>query len=147
MHVLALLLGLLVQTDGGPPELPPGVEDFMRQIDQGCRVVVGPHGVRLMVCPQHGDRVETQPACPHQNDCLIRRYRHRLADRRINGDAGPCVCRGHGGFDLAWIDQMARMRGDDMSTIAAVLINSQAARGRYAHIVFLGQAGLARPAA
>ena len=95
---------------------------------------------------QHGDRVQPQPAGADQHDRLVRRHRHRLADRRIDGDAGAGVGRGHGGIERAGIDQVARMRRDDVRAVAAVLVHAEAAR-REAHVVLLRQALLAGAAA
>ena len=43
--------------------------------------------------------VQAQPAGADQHDRLVRRHRHRLADRRIDGDARAGVGRGHRGIE------------------------------------------------
>ena len=87
------------------------------------------------------------PPAPDQHDRLRRRQRHRLLDGGIDGDAGAGIGRGHGGIEAAGIDQMPRMRRNDVGAVAAVLVDAQAAGRDRAHVVFLGQALLAFAAA
>ena len=92
---------------------------------------------------QHGDGIQAQPPCPDQHDRLRRLQRHRLLDRGIDRDAGARVGRGNRRIEAAGIDQMPRMRGDDMGAVAAIGEHAQAAGRDGAHVVVFGEALLA----
>ena len=104
------------------------------------------HDVPVLHRAQHGDRVEPEAAGADHHDRLVRRDRHRLADRRIDGDAGAGIGRRHRRIQRAGIDQMPRMRRDHVRAVAAIGIDAEAAR-REAHVVLLRQALLAGAAA
>ena len=95
---------------------------------------------------QHGDRIQPEAAGADHDDRLIGRDRHRLADRRIDGDAGARIGRRHRRIERAGIDQVPRMRRDHMRAVAAIGIDAETAR-REAHVVLLRQAFLAGAAA
>ena len=78
--------------------------------------------------PQHGDGRQAEPAGADQHHRIVGRQRQDLAHRAIDGDAGARIGRGDGGIDVAGIDEMPWMRGDDMGAVAAILIDAQAAR-------------------
>ncbi len=121
---------------GAGPE--GGLAFFLADIDND--------GVAVVEGAQDGDRVEAEAAGADQHDGLVGVHRHELADGGIDGDAGAGVGGGDGGIERAGIDQVARVRGDDMGGVAAILIDAEAAGGE-AHVVFLGAAGGAGAAA